>query len=416
MAKSMLIKPHGADELMPLLLEGAELTAELKKAKTLPQARITSREVGDLIMLGIGGFTPLTGFMGSKDWKGVCADMKTTNGTFWPIPITVSVDEDFAESLKIGDEITLVNDEDGDLMATMKVEEKYVIDREFECKHVYTTTEAAHPGVQMVMAQKAVNLGGPVKVLSESTFPTEFEGIYQRPAESRALFEKQGWRTIAALQLRNPMHRSHEYLAKIAIEVCDGLYIHQLIGNLKPGDIPADVRVKCINTLVENYFNKDRVFMGGYPLDMRYAGPREGLLHGVFRQNFGCTHMIIGRDHAGVGDYYGPFDAQTAYLDLWEGALECKMLPIDWTFWDYGQGGMASMKTSPDKNKPKRLFLSGTKLRSLLSEGKLDEIPAEFSRPEVLEILKEYYASLSDEANVKVKLHGHATGDAEKKL
>jgi sulfate adenylyltransferase len=413
MADTKLIRPHGSDVLIELLLKGDELIAERRRAKTLPKARISSREVGDLIMLGIGGFTPLKGFMGKADWKGVCADMKMTDGTFWPIPITVSVDKAFADSIKEGDEIALINDEDDDIMATMKVEEKYIIDKSFECKNVFTTDDMEHPGVQMVMAQKEVNLGGPVKVLSESTFPEKFKGIYQRPSESRKIFEERGWRTIAALQLRNPMHRSHEYLAKIAIEVSDGIYIHQLVGGLKPGDIPADVRVKCIDTLVENYFNPERVVQGGYPLDMRYAGPREGLLHGLFRQNFGCTHMIIGRDHAGVGEYYGPFDAQTAYLDLWEGALECKMLPIDWTFWDYGQGGMASMKTSPDKNKPQRLFLSGTKLRNLLSEGKLDEIPAEFSRPEVLVILKEYYAGLTEK--VEVKLHGYATGDAKKK-
>lgn len=409
MAESKLIRPHGSDVLIKLLLEGEELVAERKRAETLPQARISSREVGDLIMMGIGGFTPLRGFMGSSDWRGVCTDMKMSDGTFWPIPITVSVDKNFADSIREGDEITLVNDEDGDFMATMKVEEKYTIDKTFECKNIFTTDDPEHPGVKMVMNQKEVNLSGPVKVLSESTFPEEFAGIYQRPEESRKIFAEKGWRTIAALQLRNPMHRSHEYLAKIAIEVSDGLYIHQLVGKLKAGDIPADVRVKCINTLVENYFHEERVVMGGYPLDMRYGGPREGLLHGVFRQNFGCTHMIIGRDHAGVGDYYGPFDAQHAYLDLWDGALECKMLPIDWTFWDYGQGSMASMKTSPDKNKDQRLFLSGTKLRSLLSEGKLDEIPVEFSRPEVLEILKGYYAGLTEK--VEVKLHGYATGE-----
>jgi sulfate adenylyltransferase len=411
MSESNLIKPHGSDELKILLLSGAEKDAELKKAESLPKLRITSRETGDLIMLGIGGFTPLEGFMGHDDWKGVCADMKLTNGTFWPIPITLSHDE----AIDPGTEVCLVSDETDEIMATMKVTESYQIDKEFECVNVFTTADAAHPGVQMVMAQKDWNIAGPVKVLSESTFPTEFEGIYQRPAESRKVFAERGWRTIAALQLRNPMHRSHEYLAKIAIEVSDGVYIHQLVGQLKPGDIPADVRVKCINTLVENYFNKDKVFMGGYPLDMRYAGPREGLLHGVFRQNFGCSHMIIGRDHAGVGDYYGPFDAQDAYHNLWEGALECKMLPIDWTFWDYAQGGMASMKTSPEKNKDKRLFLSGTKLRQLLSDGLLDDIPAEFSRPEVLEILKEYYASIEEKDKVEVKLHGHATGEAETK-
>ena len=406
MAASKLISPHGSATLKVLLLEGKEKDEELKKAEGLPKVTVTSRETGDLIMLGIGGFTPLDGFMGKDDWKGVCEEMKMTNGIFWPIPITLSHDE----QLEPGTEIALVSEETGETMATMKVTESYQIDKEFECKHVYTTTDSAHPGVQMVMAQKDWNIAGPVKVLSESTFPTEFKGIYQRPAESRRIFEEKGWKTIAALQLRNPMHRSHEYLAKIAIEVSDGLYIHQLVGKLKPGDIPADVRVNCINTLVENYFDRDRVVAGGYPLDMRYAGPREGLLHGVFRQNFGCSHMIIGRDHAGVGDYYGPFDAQDIYHNLWEGALECKMLPIDWTFWCYKCGGMASMKTCPH-GKDDRLFLSGTALRKSLSEA--GEIPAEFSRPEVLVILREYYSGLTEK--VDVKLHGHATGEAKKK-
>ncbi len=405
MSTSNLISPHGSKELKILLLEGAERAEELKRAESLPKVQVSSRETGDLIMLGIGGFTPLDGFMGQEDWKGVCADMKMTNGIFWPVPITLSHDK----KLEPGTEIALV-DETGEIMATMKVTESYKIDKEFECKHVYTTADPEHPGVKMVMDQKEFNIAGPVKVLSESTFPTEFEGIYQRPAESRKVFEERGWKTIAALQLRNPMHRSHEYLAKIAAEVSDGIYIHQLVGKLKPGDIPADVRVDCINTLVDNYFVKDRVLAGGYPLDMRYAGPREGLLHGLFRQNFGCTHMIIGRDHAGVGDYYGPFDAQDIYHNLWDGALECKMLPIDWTFWCYKCGGMASMKTCPH-GKTDRLFLSGTALRKSLSEA--GDVPAEFSRPEVLTILREYYSGLTEK--VEVKLHGHATGDADTK-
>jgi sulfate adenylyltransferase len=406
MAKPKLISPHGSDELKILLLDGKAKEEELNRADGLPKVTVSSREAGDLIMLGIGGFTPLEGFMGHDDWKGVCADMKMTNGVFWPIPITLSHDE----KLEPGTEIALVAEETGEIMATMKVTESYQIDKEFECKNVFTTTDPEHPGVQMVMAQKDWNIAGPVKVLSEGTFPTEFEGIYQRPWESRKIFEEKGWKTIAALQLRNPMHRSHEYLAKIATEVSDGIYIHQLVGKLKPGDIPADVRVDCINMLVDNYFDKDRVVTGGYPLDMRYAGPREGLLHGLFRQNFGCTHMIIGRDHAGVGDYYGPFDAQDIYYQLWDGALECKMLPIDWTFWCYKCGGMASMKTCPH-GKDDRLFLSGTALRKALSEG--GDVPAEFSRPEVLTILREYYSGL--EEKVEVKLHGHATGEADKK-
>jgi sulfate adenylyltransferase len=405
-----LIRPHGSDELMALLLEGEALKDELAKAKTLPQWKMSSRETGDTIMLGIGGFTPLQGFMSKADWEGVCKDMRMSNGIFWPIPVTLSVDEDFAKSLKKGTEIALLSADTGEIMATMKVEDTYTIDKAFECQHVFRTTEIEHPGVKMVMEQKAVNVAGPVKVLSESYYPKEFADLYQRPSESRKVFEDRGWKTIAALQLRNPMHRSHEYLAKIALEVSDGIYIHQLVGKLKPGDIPAEVRVDCINTLVDYYFIKDRVLTGGYPLDMRYAGPREGLLHGVFRQNFGCTHMIIGRDHAGVGDYYGPFDAQDIWHEIPEGALEIKMLPIDWTFWCYRCGGMASMKTCPH-GKDDRLFLSGTALRKSLSEG--GDIPAEFSRPEVLEILRKYYSTL--EEKVEIKMHRAATGEDKKR-
>ncbi len=408
MGNAKLVSPHGSDTLKILLLEGKAREDELKKAEGLPKVVMTTRETGDLIMLGIGGFTPLEGFMGEADWKGVCADMKMTNGIFWPIPVTLSHDK----AVDAGTEICLVSGETDEIMGTMKVTECYKIDKAFECQNVYTTTDAEHPGVKMVMDQKDFNLAGPVKVVSESYFPEEFKGIYQRPAESRKVFEEKGWKTVAALQLRNPMHRSHEYLAKIATEVSDGLFIHQLVGKLKPGDIPADVRVNCINTLVENYFDKGRVVTGGYPLDMRYAGPREGLLHAVFRQNFGCSHMIIGRDHAGVGNYYGPFDAQDIFFKLWDGALECKMLPIDWTFWCYKCGGMASMKTCPHA-KEDRLFLSGTALRKSLSEG--GDVPAEFSRPEVLEILRKYYASIKEEDKVEVKLHGHATGDAKTK-
>ena len=400
---SKLIKPHGSDTLKILLLEGKEKEEELKRAETLPKVVMSTRATGDLIMMGIGGFTPLEGFMGEDDWKGVCQDMRMADGTFWPVPVTLDHDE----KIEAGTDICLISGETNEIMGTMKVTESYQIDKKFECQLVFTTTDAEHPGVKKVMEQKAWNIAGTVKVLSESYFPKDFEGTYQRPAESRKVFEEKGWTTIAALQLRNPMHRSHEYLAKIAIEVSDGLYIHQLVGKLKAGDIPADVRVNCINTLVENYFDKNRVVVGGYPLDMRYGGPREGLLHALFRQNFGCTHMIIGRDHAGVGDYYGPFDAQDIFFQLWDGALECKMLPIDWTFWCFTCGGMASMKTCPHK-KEERLFLSGTALRKSLSEG--GDIPAEFSRPKVLAILREYYAGLTEK--VEVKMHGHATGDA----
>jgi sulfate adenylyltransferase len=404
---SDLIVPHGKEEkLMPLLLEGEALKEETERAKTLKQIRITSRETSDLIMMGIGAFTPLTGFMSKADWKGVCDDFLMEDGTFWPIPITLSTDD---EDVKEGDELALVDDETGTTISTMKVTEKYTIDKEYECKAVFTTTDIEHPGVEKVMAQGKYNLAGPVKVISESYYPEQFKGLYHRPAESRKIFEELGWKRVAALQLRNPMHRSHEFLAKIAVEVMDGVYIHQLVGKLKPGDIPADVRVRAIQALVDNYFVKGTVVQGGYPMEMRYAGPREALLHATFRQNYGCSHMIIGRDHAGVGDYYGPFDAQKIFDQIPKGALKCQNLNIDWTFHCYKCGGMASMRTCPH-GKDDRLLLSGTMVRKTLSEG--TELPAEFSRPEVVKILQEYYQSL--EQKVEIKLHGAATGEVKK--
>jgi sulfate adenylyltransferase len=231
-----------------------------------------------------------------------------------------------------------------------------------------------------------------------------------RPEETRRIFEQKGWSTVAALQLRNPMHRSHEYLAKIAIEICDGLLIHQLLGKLKPGDIPAQVRVDAINTLTQYYFVKDTSIQAGYPLDMRYAGPREALLHAVFRQNFGCSHLIVGRDHAGVGEYYGPFDAQKIFLTIPKDALETKPLNIDWTFYCHKCDGMASMRTCCH-GKDDRLMLSGTMLRKMLSDGL--EVPDHFSRPEVLKVLRKYYEGLTEK--VEVKVHGFATGDINKK-
>jgi sulfate adenylyltransferase len=420
---SKLILPHGGGELQPLLLTGPARDEEMKKAEGLKKIPMTSRETSDLIMMGIGAFTPLDGFMGKDDWKGSCEDysLPSKKGLFWPIPITLSTDEGTANSLFIGSEVALWDTETESIMGTMKITEKYSIDKQYECKQVFRTTDSAHPGVQKVMAQGAVNLAGPVKVLSESYYPEMFKGIYQRPAEARKLFEERGWNTVAALQLRNPMHNSHAYLAWIAIEVCDGVYIHQLVGKLKPGDIPAEVRVKAIDALINKYFRRDRVIQGGYPMEMRYGGPREALLHAVFRQNYGCTHLIVGRDHAGVGDYYGPFDAQKIFHEIPAGALLLHPLCMDWTFYCYECGTMASMKTCPHETKAVidengdykgggRLLLSGTLLRKLMSEGK--PVPKEFSRPEVIAILKEYYDSL--EQKVEVKLHGFATGQASK--
>ncbi|RCX31063.1 sulfate adenylyltransferase [Thioalbus denitrificans] len=402
---SKLVNPHGGGELKPLLLEGEALEAEKARAQSLPQIRISSREAGDLIMMGIGGFTPLEGFMTHADWQGVCDGMKMANGLFWPIPITLSTDLDTSNSIKEGQDVALYDAERDEILATMKVTEKYTIDKAHECMMVYKTTDEDHPGVKMVKAQGEINLAGPVKVLSLGGFPEKYGDQFMTPAETRAEFQKRGWSTIAAFQTRNPMHRSHEYLAKIAVEICDGLLIHSLLGKLKPGDIPAEVRSDAIGSLIDNYFVKNTVMQAGYPLDMRYAGPREALLHALFRQNYGCSHLIVGRDHAGVGDYYGPFDAHHIFDQIPKDALETKPLKIDWTFWCYKCGGMASMKTCPHEAGD-RLLLSGTKLRKMLSEG--EDPPAEFSRPEVVSILQEYYRSLKDDEKVEVKLTGHS--------
>ena len=400
-----LVNPHGGGDLNPLLLDGPSHKAELEKAKKLTQVKVSSREKGDIIMLGIGGFTPLNGFMTHADWQGVCDGMTMTNGLFWPIPITLSTDRSTADAIPTGNEIALIDPDDGSILATMKVTEKYTIDKGHECATVFGTTDIEHPGVKMVMEQGDVNLAGSVKVLSQGGFPEKYGTLFMTPKETRALFNEMGWSKVAAFQTRNPMHRSHEYLAKVAIEVCDGVLIHSLLGNLKPGDIPAEVRTHAIMALTKHYFVAKTIAQAGYPLDMRYAGPREALLHALFRQNYGCSHLIVGRDHAGVGSYYGPFDAHHIFDKIPKGSLETQALKIDWTFWCYKCGGMASARTCPHDDK-ERLLLSGTKLRKMLSEG--SDVPPEFSRPEVLEILRKYYAGLQEHEKVEVKLTGHS--------
>ena len=391
--------------MAPLLVAGDELRAERARAQGLRAIRVSSREKGDLIMLAIGGFTPLGGFMTHADWQGVCDHCETAAGLFWPIPITLSVDAATAATIRIGEDIALLDPDDGDALAVMTVAEQYRIDKAHECRSVFRTTDAGHPGVKMVMEQGDVNLAGSVRVLSTGGFASKYGALFMTPAQTRAEFERLGWSRVAAFQTRNPMHRSHEYLAKVAIETCDGVLVHSLLGHLKPGDIPADVRTRAIAALIDKYFVGGTVVQAGYPLDMRYAGPREALLHAVFRQNYGCAYQIIGRDHAGVGSYYGPFDAHRIFDEVPKGALEIQPLKIDWTFWCYGCGGMASARTCPHGDS-ERLLVSGTKLRKWLSEG--SEVPPEFSRPEVLEILREYYASVPDDEKVEVKLTGHS--------
>jgi sulfate adenylyltransferase len=387
------------------MLAGEALAAERARARSLPALRVSSREKGDLIMLGIGGFTPLDRFMTHADWQGVCDGYRTASGLFWPIPITLSTDTATAAGFRTGTDIALLDADNGEAMATMRVTEKYAVNKAHECATVFRTTDLEHPGVKMVMAQGEVNLAGPVKVLSEGGFKAKYGALFMTPAETRAEFERLGWSRVAAFQTRNPMHRSHEYLAKVAIETCDGVLVHSLLGALKPGDIPAEVRTRAIAELIAKYFRPGTVVQAGYPLDMRYAGPREALLHALFRQNYGCSHQIVGRDHAGVGSYYGPFDAHRIFDEIPQDALQTRPLKMDVTFWCYRCGGMASGRTCAHGDQD-RLQVSGTQLRKWLSEG--SPVPPEFSRPEVLEILRAYYASLGESGKVEVKLAGQS--------
>jgi len=388
---SQLVPPHNSQQVKPLLLPETERAVRRKRAAKSRKIPLDSRAVSDVFMLAMGAYTPLDGFMSRDDWRGSCLDMKLTGGVFWPIPITLPVSKDLANSIRPEEDVALVDAETSEILAVMNVKEKYSIDKLFEAEHVYRTCDPKHPGVAKVLGQGDVNLGGPVHVLSEGEYPAKYPGLYIRPAQSRAMFLERGWSNVAAFQTRNPMHRSHEHLVKIAVEVSDGVFIHQVLGKLKEGDIPADVRARAIQAMIDNYFRPETVIQAGYPIEMRYAGPREALLHALIRQNFGCSHLIVGRDHAGVGNYYGPFDAHHIFDQLWPGALYTKPLKIDVTFYCRKCFGMATAKTCPHDPRY-HISISGTQQREMLSTNA--DIPPEFSRPEVVAILKEYYASL----------------------
>lgn len=387
---SKLVPPHGSTTLKPLLLPEAERAGALKRAGTFKQVRMTSRETSDLLMLAMGAYTPLDGFMGHDDWQKSCIEMRLANGVFWPIPITLSCGKDVASGIAAGETVALVDQDTGETMGLLEVSEKYSIDKALECQNVFRTTDPKHPGVAKVMSQGDVNLAGRVSVISEGVYPKQYKGLYYKPAEIRAMFAEKGWSRVAAFQTRNPMHRSHEYLAKVAVEVCDGVLIHQVLGALKAGDIPAEVRVKAIDVLTQNYFVPGTYIQAGYPIEMRYAGPREALLHALFRQNFGCSHLLIGRDHAGVGSYYGPFDAQKIFDTIPAGSLQIQPLKIDVTFYCYRCDGIATARTCPHK-KEDRLDISGTRLREMFANH--EKIPTQFSRPEVIAVLQAYYDS-----------------------
>lgn len=384
---SLLVKPHGGKLINKMIL-GEEGKEYLYRAKHLRKVRLTSREASDLFLIATGGYSPLDGFMMSDDYNEVIKSKHLANGLAWPIPITLSVSETTAKEISLNQEIALVDSVSDSYLGIMIVRDKYKYNKLKECSEVFFTTDQKHPGVQKVMEQKEVNIGGDVIVFSEMGYDKELDVL--SPSRVRSIFDKKGWKTVVAFQTRNPLHRSHEHICKIGNEISDGLLIHPVIGRLKEGDIPAEVRLKCIKILVENYFNPERVVVSGCPLEMRYGGPSEAILHAIIRQNYGCSHIIIGRDHAGVGNYYGPYDAQKMFDQYKPGEIMCKPIKVTVAFYCRACGSMATEKTCPH-NSLQHINISGTELRKRLETGK--PIPPEYSRPEVLEILREYYKS-----------------------
>ena len=382
MTGNALIAPHGGTLMINMASE-AERPALIERAQALPQITVGSRQLADLEMLANGAYSPLSGFMTRADYLSVVDSMHLSNGLPWSIPITLSVEAEQAESLKEGSQVALVNAE-GALQAVMTVEEKYGYDREHEASQVYRTTEDAHPGVKVLYAQGDVLLGGPVRVVDLQ--PQAFAQYRYTPTQSRQLFEERGWKRIVAFQTRNPVHRAHEYIQKCALETVDGLYLHPLVGDTKGDDIPAAVRMRCYEALLENYYPADRVILGVLPAAMRYAGPREAVFHALMRKNYGCSHFIVGRDHAGVGNYYGTYDAHHIFANFDPAKLGITPMFFDHTFFCRVCDSMASSKTCPHGNE-QHVTLSGTKVRQMLQAGQMP--PREFSRPEVAQILIE---------------------------
>jgi sulfate adenylyltransferase len=377
-----LVAPHGGTLVNRVLSPEAAKSAA-SEAKSLPAVTLSAREAFDLEMIAIGAFSPLTGFMGEADFRRVCTDLRLANGLVWPIPVILSPADDVTANINVGDRVAL-NDPKGRLLGTMKITEKYKHDKDLEIPNVYKTTEDAHPGVKIVRGQGNWNLAGPIKVITPTHEP-EFADYRLPPAKTREEFSRRGWSTVAAFQTRNPIHRSHEYLTKCALEMTDGLLIHPLVGETKSDDIPAETRMKVYQTLVDNYYNKDRTFLSVMPLAMRYAGPREAILHTLIRKNYGVTHFIVGRDHAGVGSYYGTYDAQKIFdqFDVPKD-IGVTILKFEHTAWCKKCEAVVSSKTCPHGPEDK-VAPSGTKVREMLRSGQRP--PQEFSRPEVADIL-----------------------------
>ncbi|MEO1130804.1 MAG: sulfate adenylyltransferase [Planctomycetota bacterium] len=378
-----LIQPHGGT-LVNRLASDDKAKTLTSEAASLKRIDLTAKQSCDLEMIGIGAFSPLTGFMGKADFESVCRDMKLADGNIWPIPILLSVDK--ADAPAVGDRVAL-HAPNGVLQGVMTIEEVFAHDKKLEIPNVFRTEDDAHPGVAQVLKEGDTCLAGPVDVVTMCVDPDGPEAFLDHrltPAQTRAHFTERGWKTVAAFQTRNPIHRAHEYLCKCAQEITDGLLIHPLVGETKEGDIPANVRMECYDVLIKDYFHPDRTMLSVMPAAMRYAGPREAVLHALIRKNYGITHFIVGRDHAGVGDYYGTFDAQNIFDDLDEDNLEIEPLKFEHSAWSHKAQGMVSNKTFP-MLEGDRVFLSGTKVRDMLAKG--ERPPAEFSRPEVADVL-----------------------------